>query len=145
MTSSIDLFHVGVKLLLINTNNKVLILKTDTYADLPGGRMHQSEQPEETITRELDEETGIKNIKTMRHIGMTISKKRIPISHQTTVGLIFSLYTAQCNEYENVIISDEHTSFAWVSADEAIALLSPSYGLDFIRGVITQAMYFQAD
>lgn len=45
-TSSIDCFHIGVKALIVNQENHVLLLERNhpikgIYWDLPGGRLHK--------------------------------------------------------------------------------------------------------
>src|SRR5579871_5133663 len=58
-----DCFHFGIKVLLCDSESKVLLLKKqdrnrNVYWDLPGGRMQKGETMMETLRREVEEETG---------------------------------------------------------------------------------------
>jgi len=53
-----DCFHLGVKVLLYDSEGRVLLLKKGPYWDLPGGRLQKGETLMETLQREVEEETG---------------------------------------------------------------------------------------
>lgn len=58
-----DCFHLGVKALIFNEKNKMLLLERHhpskkMYWDIPGGRLLRGESLIETLIREVKEETG---------------------------------------------------------------------------------------
>ena len=60
----INKFHLGVYAIILKEGSILLIKKSrGPYTgklDLPGGKPEHGETPEQTLTREVDEETGIK-------------------------------------------------------------------------------------
>jgi 8-oxo-dGTP pyrophosphatase MutT (NUDIX family) len=83
-----DIFHLGIKALIRNNTGKVLLLQvnpaslrneTTAYWDLPGGRIQQGQTVQETLEREVIEETGITDIQSTKNIGMVLSNIRIPV------------------------------------------------------------------
>lgn len=57
-----DSFHLGIKVLLRNIEEKFLLLERahktrGTYWDIPGGRIHKNESITEALKREIEEET----------------------------------------------------------------------------------------
>lgn len=66
-----DTFHLGVKALIQNNGNQLLVLRKKPKRpqdagrvvwDLPGGRIHRGESLEMGLEREVFEEIGLKNI-----------------------------------------------------------------------------------
>lgn len=135
-----DLFHLGIKAV-ITRDNKILLLKVNPnelkgklnneYWDLPGGRVKKGSTPEGTLLREIEEETGLKEIKKLEHIGMVLSTILIPISDSEDVGLILSIYRCSIEKINELKLSDEHTEYNWFANDEASKLLEIKYPLDF--------------
>lgn len=129
-----DSFHLGVKTIIKNSEGQILILEVKKgakhYWDLPGGRVQKGEQPEITALREVMEETGINTLQNLCHKGMIKSCVRIPVNSESTVGLIFSFYTAYV-ENTDVILSVEHHSYQWVTQEKALELLTVTYGESF--------------
>ena len=60
----------GAGIILLNSNNHILLLLRDNKIDIPfpnmwdipGGRVENGELPEDTIRREMNEEMGIKDL-----------------------------------------------------------------------------------
>ena len=91
------LFYVGNKALIRNDKSEVLILhvrrtKDEDYYDLPGGRMNKGEDVATALTREVKEETGIRDLKIEKPLGMALTSIQIPISEGEKAGLILSVY-----------------------------------------------------
>src|SRR5262245_45148068 len=112
-----DLFHLGIKGLLRNSNGEVLLLrvnpamlqnKINDYWDLPGGRIQKGSSVLETLQREVTEETGITNFSEPKPIGMVMANIRIPVGENDTVGLILSVYECMISDNPEVKISEEH-------------------------------------
>ena len=57
-----QLFQIGIKAIIRNAENQILLLKNKDYWDIPGGRIDQSEDIETTLLRELNEEIGVNHI-----------------------------------------------------------------------------------
>ena len=78
-----DLFQLGIKALIVNSEGHILLLKVnkemlkgfsgDPYWDIPGGRIHRGSTIEETLKREVKEETGITNITNTTPLAMVLS------------------------------------------------------------------------
>lgn len=133
-TNTEDLFYLGIKTIIRNSDNKILVLKVEqdskNYWELPGGRINRGESLQEAIEREVKEETGINNLVNIQHLGMRTTNIRISANGQPSAGLIFSFYSAKVND-EFVILSSEHQNFEWVAAEKAIELLQITYGKTF--------------
>ena len=134
-----DLFYLGLKLILRNNNDQILILKmhriSETFWELPGGRMQFEETPEQGLRRELVEETGITIINDIHYLDTYLSPYRVKTTFNISAGLLFSLYSGTTSTNE-VTLSGDHIDYAWVSAPEAIKFLGSAYGpklADYIK------------
>ncbi|MBI2542673.1 MAG: NUDIX hydrolase [Candidatus Aenigmarchaeota archaeon] len=134
-------FHVGVKALILNDKNEILILRANpselrrqaTHWDLPGGRIKENDSIEETLRKEINEELGVDNIKIVEHFDTSISNIKIPLDDET-VGLILIVY--KCKLPDNNVdlkLSFEHLEYKWASVDEAKELLKFKFGNSFIE------------
>src|SRR5665213_3156223 len=98
-----DLFHLGIKALIQNSEGKILLLQVNlaklkgtkkAYWDIPGGRIQKGESVELTLQRELAEETGISKIRKVSPFSMVLSNIRIPVG-KSDVGLILATYLCE--------------------------------------------------
>lgn len=134
-----DIFHLGVKAIIRDINGKILLLKVNlrelkgqtgiAYWDLPGGRIQQGSSVENTLKRELKEETGIL-IKSIKPFFMVLSNIRIPVENGD-VGLILSAYLCDVGNVSEIKISSEHTEAKWFSPAKATKLLEFKYPKEF--------------
>ena len=139
-----DSFHLGVKAIIRNLQGKILLLKTnpavlkgyngEPYWDIPGGRIHKNSTVENTLRREVEEETGIKEIKTFNPFSMVLSRMRIPIGNDS-VGLILSSYICDVGEIGDIRLSEEHVEYKWFTPLEASELLKVKYPEEFVRKI----------
>lgn len=129
--SSDDLFFLGVKVILKNRQDQILLLKVqksdESFWELPGGRVQKGETEVQAVYRELLEETGIVNIQNLQSIGLVRSFYRLKTFDQQDVGLIFSFFQATVDS-SDVTLSPDHTDFVWVSRQKADELLEDGYG-----------------
>ncbi len=141
-----DCFHLGIKAVIRNEFGKVLLLEINPsslkdfagpkYWDLPGGRIHRGATVEETLRREVFEETGISEVRSIMPLAMVLSSIRIP--PPPDVGLILWLYLCEAPTTSNILLSDEHLRAKWFSPTKAASLLSVKYpkpASDAIRAI----------
>lgn len=103
----------------------------EAYWDITGGRIHRGGTVEETLKREILEETGIDTIKSIKPLAMVLSNIRIPTDNSDT-GLILGVYTCQVELPIQVTISPEHTEYGWFDRQQAKELLQVKYPPEFI-------------
>lgn len=137
-----DSFHLGVKALLCNASGEILLLQVNParlhgtdrtdYWDLPGGRVQKGETIPQTLTREVFEETGLRDMRATSHIGIVLSNIRIPIGDDS-VGLLLSVDACQLPVDAEIKLSDEHIARAWFEPAQAAELLAVKYPADFCQ------------
>lgn len=120
-----DSFHIGAKALISNDDGKLLLLKRPSGIwDLPGGRIQRGETLEQTLRREILEETGLELLSSIPLL-TALTSIRIPQQGHDTVGLVFSIY--HCTAAGTIRLSPEHTEFAWFTSQDAAQVLPRSY------------------
>ena len=104
--------------LILSSDQKFLLVQRashDTHPglwELPGGAVEMDEDPEHATKREVLEETGL-DVTVVKPLATTngISSK----GHQ----IIRLAYLCEMNDTtQNVILSDEHSAFQWVSIEK---------------------------
>ncbi len=90
------------------------------YWDFPKGHIEKEEKPEVTVLREVEEETGLGDIKFIEGFKEVI--KYFFKVQRKTVFKIVVFYLAKTKTKE-VKISQEHTGYRWVSYEEALEQL----------------------
>jgi len=136
-----QIFHVGVKALISNSQGQILLLKADVsnhktnvqpYWDIPGGRVQEGQSILDTLAREVEEEVGVDtNSRAPELVATIISKHTIPVSESLTVGLLLVVYRVFINDEADIVLSPEHTEYEWVSASDAKQRLSQKYPAEF--------------
>jgi len=115
--------NVGVKGI-IYINDSCLVLKKKTpeleYWDIPGGRIDDNETLEETLTRELSEE--LPSLQSLT-VGGVLGAYRLSKDIADGKALVLIFYSVKAEPFE-VILSDEHSDFKWVTRDTVSELLS---------------------
>ena len=116
--------QVGVKVLLENGAGKLLFMKrnqkvsTDTDEqqwDIPGGRIEAAEPLLAALKREVAEETGL----TLTSEPLIVAAQDIfvPAKDLHVVRLTYRMRVSE----DTIILSEEHSEYAWLTADEARA------------------------
>ena len=140
MTMDQELYHLGVKALIKNTEGSILLLQVNpeklsgnqpAYWDLPGGRVEKDQTIAATLQREIQEETGVTDISGISEVGMVLSNIRIPVSDDLRVGLILAVYSCTVPDDAIICISDEHMAFQWYQPLDAAKLLQHKYPSNF--------------
>ncbi len=136
-----DKFHFGIKALIRNEKKEILLLKVNTeilknksnpeYWDIPGGRLQIGDTIAQTLKREVEEETGIRSIVSTQHVATVLSNIRIPISKSEDVGLLLAIYVCEVSDISKIILSEEHTEYAWFQTSEAAKMLEFKYPKEF--------------
>ena len=139
-----DIFHLGIKAIIRNSEGKILLLKTnpaklkgyngEPYWDVPGGRIQKGSSVADTLRREVEEETGVKEIKSFEPFSMVLSNIRIP-TNDGSFGLILSSYVCEVETVGEIRLSDEHIEYNWFTPKEAAQLLTVKYPKEFVSKI----------
>lgn len=102
-------FQITQNIIIPNQNDEVLILKHNSSKWLlPGGRINVNENWKDALEREVDEETGIKEFEIERIIDTDNW-------YENGNGFYVVTYLSKKVKVDQVILSDEHVEFSWVS------------------------------
>ena len=134
------LFYVGIKGLIQNQAGEYLLLLADVtthkknvaqYWDIPGGRMRDHEQFTDTLQREIAEETGIDSFTNPQMIATVLSNHEIPTDSDGMAGLILVVFRVDVPDDVQLLLSDEHERYEWVSPSIAKERLAQKYPTSF--------------
>ena len=132
-------FQVGIKAIITNENNEILLLKSGPaeekytkiiFWDLPGGRIQEGGNIEDTLRREVEEELGVSGelLKIDGIFSATISNFKK--SHNSNTYLMLIAYRCRLDA-EEFTLSEEHSEFKWADVEEAKELLSTKFPRTF--------------
>jgi 8-oxo-dGTP diphosphatase len=124
-----DNFRIAVKSFILNDKNEVLLIKRrdkDVHKpgawEIPGGRLEIGENPFDGLKRETKEEVGldieIKNPIKVNHF--------VRDDGQKITMLVFLCRPLS----DNIVLSEEHTEFVWLSLNEAKENIHPAFRED---------------
>lgn len=125
-------------------DNRVVVTKyksgnrKEGYYDIPGGKIEEGEMPEQTVLREVKEETGL-IVDNLRHKGIIITE--YPDRKFIFETFVTSSYEGEPQEFE------ENTS-EWINIEELLKkdkVLSNIMMLDrfFIKGLLDKDSNFE--
>ena len=123
-----DKFPVSVKAIIID-DNKVLCLKNERNEwDLAGGKINFNEDIEESLKREVKEETNlnINNFNILQPVNLIFND----------VSVIVLIYSVNISCDSPIIISYEHSEYNFFSKSEVMNLNLPQYYKNLIEGLI---------
>lgn len=122
--------QVAVKAVIKNQDDKYLIVREGERWQAVGGRLEKGEKLEDGLRREASEETGITDLVVDKviHVDEWFAK---PEGEPKHIVALFFLCETKTNE---VVLSDEHQEYAWITAEEI-----ESYG-DSIEKEIVEAI-----
>ena len=139
-----QLFQVSTKVVLLNPDGKVLVLKAvydarkhlpskaKTYTDLPGGRVQVGDiDLEATLRREVIEETGITLPDELTFLYAQLTGSTIFENGVATPVFLFA-YVAELHETPPVVLTTEHSAYEWVTPEVAIAELFENFPQGFV-------------
>lgn len=135
------LFQVGVKALVTDSEGKILLLKAakghhDAHWDLPGGRIEDTQTPEEALRRELEEEIGVTEVGSIVFHSGCISNFELHFDDLGTVGLVLMAYEVMLAPDIHIKLSDEHTDYEWVDRTKLPERLKVKYPEEFTSGLL---------
>ena len=119
-----QLFHVGAKALIRNSQGQVLLLRNrrkngEDYYDLPGGRLDIGETPEAAVARELQEEAGVTDVTVGKKLGLALTDVMIPLSSGGNARLILTIYVCTIPE-DSVFTTEAGTEIGWHEPQDAL-------------------------
>ena len=123
-----DKFPVSVKAIIID-DNKVLCLKNERNEwDLAGGKINFNEDIEESLKREVKEETNlnINNFNILQPVNLIFND----------VSVIVLIYSVNISCDSPIIISYEHSEYNFFSKSEVMNLNLPQYYKNLIEDLI---------
>lgn len=107
---------ISAKGILINSASQILLMRNERGDwELPGGRLEPNEQLEETLIREMKEETNL---------DVTVNRLIDTWVYEVIKDRFVLIVAYQChfNQEQVVSMSDEHIEFNWFHYDQFIDL-----------------------
>ncbi|TFF85273.1 NUDIX domain-containing protein [Candidatus Heimdallarchaeota archaeon] len=121
-------FMVAVAAIIENRNGDILLIKRkaaiepyiECWEDV-GGRLKQSESPHSGLKREIEEETGLKDIEIVKTLGANFHYRNNERKPENEI-IIISYWCKTTSS--TVKLSNEHSSYRWLSYQNALELAS---------------------
>lgn len=117
------------KAIVYNNKGNFLALKASYKGkrwDLPGGAIDFPEGHEDALHRELQEEAGIQITE------ITPIEIQTGYNKEQDEYIVFLGYIAKAQS-ENIVLSDEHTAYRWVSKESFLELDVTPYLREFVE------------
>ena len=113
------LFLVG-KVVLVNENNQILILKRSNYKndltnglwDIPGGSINEDEDINQGVIREVKEELQVE-LSDIQVFEIS-SSKGVPNGY----SILVLFYSRDITLKDEIVLSHEHTEYRWIEIND---------------------------
>ena len=137
-------FFVGIKALIKNKDNKIMVLKSGPlelkstkrktpFWDLPGGKIRIGEKDvEHTLRREVSEELGVRQDSLIIGRLFDASISKIKMQHGRRIPLVLVTFLCKLSE-SDFRLTGEHDAAGWVSVKKAKTLLGTKFSNSFIK------------
>ncbi|QCT41923.1 NUDIX hydrolase [Candidatus Nanosynbacter featherlites] len=129
-----QLFQIGIKALIQNDEHQILLLKSQDYWDIPGGRMDQGEDIEAALLRELHEEIGVDHIANNQLWDVAKAVKQLPYDDMMT-SLMLIVYHVQLPADQIPRSCEPGVTLHWVSPEQAADYLKNKYPEAFRQAI----------
>jgi len=133
------LIMVGATMLLINSENKLLMMKRSDnhFWGVPGGALEIGETLEECVKRETLEETGI-HVEQMELFGIYSGEElHYTYPNKDEVFIVSAVYLSRLDKEPIILNLEEHTAFRFFSINEIPEDASPPIR-PILRDLITK-------
>ncbi len=129
-----QLFQIGIKALIQNDERQILLLKSQDYWDIPGGRMDQDEDIEAALLRELYEEIGVDRIANKQLWDVAKAVKQLPYGDIMT-SLMLIVYRVQLPADQIPHSCEPGVALHWVGPEQAADYLKNKYPETFCQAI----------
>lgn len=110
-------FYVGIKGFIRTEKGILLIQHAEGHWDIPGGRMDEDEDFEDTLRRELAEEVPGCELKS---VGQLQGAFRLHRDIVDDISLVLIYFLVEADVPDTINFSEEHTKHLWVKTKDDI-------------------------
>lgn len=127
--------RIGAYALILDSDNKIALVKRDNNYFLPGGGVEKDETYEECLKRECSEEIGY-NLEIGEYIGKLINYTKA-VKRDEYLKLVGHFYIGKLLDMNNLKIEEDH-ELIWVTIKEAAEKMQEEFHVHAIREYIRQ-------